>query len=314
MAERDTVYQTLKEAVKAGRKHKDRDMVPYMAVWEELGVVEELLCRGEMIVVPEGRHEKNDVELRDWVVDIGHSAHQGVEATKRQLRIRIWFPGMDRVVERRVSTCLPCQASVESKARDPLKPTKAPDEPWSWLYADHWGPTQDGLHILVVIDSLTRYPEVVVVKGTSTDDNFQAFTEIFRRHGVPDRLHSDNNAPFNGKDSHLLQQYLRSMGVTNITNKSAKDPGAHGGLHETPQEDLPHGRCREGGPLHEAQRVPHAIQSNAARHHEEVPAELLFGRRFNTKLPDLRTNPAKERKDIMEAKKVDKMAKETMKK
>ena len=46
---------------------------------------------------------------------------------------------------------------------------------------------------------------------------------------------------------------------------------------------------------------------------EKSPAELLFGRRFNTRLPDLRTNPARERKDIIEAKKVDKLAKERMK-
>ena len=46
---------------------------------------------------------------------------------------------------------------------------------------------------------------------------------------------------------------------------------------------------------------------------KKCPAELLFGRRYNTRLPDLRTNPAKERKDIVEAKKVDKMAKERMK-
>ena len=58
-----------KEAVKTGRKPKDRDMFPYMAVREELGVVEELLCRGERIVILEGRHEKNNWELRDWVVD-----------------------------------------------------------------------------------------------------------------------------------------------------------------------------------------------------------------------------------------------------
>jgi hypothetical protein len=152
-------------------------MVPYMAVWEELGVV----CRGERIVIPEGRYEKNNVKLRDWVVDIGHSAHQGVDATKRPLRVRLWFPGMDRAVERRVSTCLPCQASMESKARDPLKPPKVLEEPWSRLYADHWGPTKDGHHILVVIDGLTRYPEVAVVKGTSAEDNIQAFS----RHSVP---------------------------------------------------------------------------------------------------------------------------------
>ena len=145
----------------------------------------ELLCRGERIVIPEGRHEKNDMELRDWVVDIGHSAQKGVDATKRQFRVSLWFPGMDRAVERRVSTCLPCQASVESKARDPLKPIKAPKDPLSMLYADHCGPSQDGQHILVVIDGLTRYPKVVVSKSTSADDNILAFAEIFSRHGGP---------------------------------------------------------------------------------------------------------------------------------
>ena len=71
-------------------------------------MVEELVGRGERIVIQEGRHQKNDMELRDGEVDIGHSAHQGVDATKRQLRVRLRFPGMDRAVERRVSMCLPC--------------------------------------------------------------------------------------------------------------------------------------------------------------------------------------------------------------
>ena len=140
----------------------------------------------------------NNVALRDWVVDLGYSAHQGVDATKRQLRVRLWFPGMDKALERRVSSCLACQVSMESKARDPLKPTKALEEPWSRLYADHWGPTQDGHNILVIVDGLTRYPKMAVVKGTSAEDNIQAFSEVFSRHGVPRRLHSDNGAPFNG--------------------------------------------------------------------------------------------------------------------
>ena len=37
--------------------------------------------------------------------------------------VRPWLPGMDSAVERRGSTCPPCQASEESKARDPRKPT-----------------------------------------------------------------------------------------------------------------------------------------------------------------------------------------------
>ena len=52
VAERDEVYQKLKTALKAGKKPKDRDIVPYMVVWGELGVIEELVCRGERIVIP----------------------------------------------------------------------------------------------------------------------------------------------------------------------------------------------------------------------------------------------------------------------
>ena len=98
-------------------------------------------------VIPEGRHEKNAVELREGVVDIGHSAHQGEETTKRQLRVRLGVPGIDRAEEKRVSYCWPSQGSRGSRARDPLKPTEAPEEPWSRQYTDHWGPTKDRLQI-----------------------------------------------------------------------------------------------------------------------------------------------------------------------
>ena len=64
----------------------------------------------------------------------------------------------DKAVERRVSSCLAYQASVESKAKDPLKLTKALEEVWSRLYADHWGPTQDGHHILVIMDGARQVP------------------------------------------------------------------------------------------------------------------------------------------------------------
>ncbi len=58
-----------------------------------------------------------------------------------------------------------------------MKPSKAPREPWTRVYADHWGPMQDGPHILVVIDGMTRYPEVVVVRGTSAEDSIHAFSD-----------------------------------------------------------------------------------------------------------------------------------------
>ena len=45
--------------------------------------------------------------LRNWVVNLSHSTHHGMEAIKRQLWVRLGFPGMDKMVEKEVEVCLP---------------------------------------------------------------------------------------------------------------------------------------------------------------------------------------------------------------
>ena len=133
---------------------------------------------------------------------------------------------MDDRVERRVGGCLECQASTKVKRRDPLKPTPPPEEPWQELAADHWGPTQDGKYLLVVVDRLTRYPEVEMVAGTSGEDNVAALDSIFARHGNPAVLITDNGAPFNGGPDHILQKYLRQEGIRHKPTESTDDPEA----------------------------------------------------------------------------------------
>ena len=315
VASRDTTYQKLIKALRQGKKPADRELMQYTSVWDELTVMEDLVLRSERIVIPDGLLPNDEGNLREWIVELGHSGHMGTGATKRLLRLRLWFPGMDRLVERRVKACLPCQAATENHTRDPLKPNPAPKEPWQRLYCDHWGPI-DNKHILVIIDALTRYPEVMVVKGTSAEQNIQAFSETFARHGVPKYLHSDNGPPFNGSDSHLLQEYFRSMGVSHITNHSAQDPESTG-LVEAFMKHLKkifHTAvvAKEDPYL---QINTHLMQFRATPHPTtgKSPAELLFGRKFHTTLPDLRKNPAAKRTDILEARGSDATEKQRMK-
>ena len=315
-AQTDLVYQKLLQAIQQGKKRSDPDLVPYTPVWEELGVLRGLVCRGERLVIPDGHIPGTEGNIREWVVELGHSGHMGINATKRLLRMRLWFPGMDKMVEEKVATCLPCQAATDSHHRDPLKPNPAPAEPWDRLYCDHWGPIPyDGKHILVLIDALTRYPEVLVVKGTGADDNIHSFSEVFARHGYPRYLHSDNGPPFNGTDSHLLQEYFRSIGVQHLPNHSAQDPESTG-LVESFMRHIKkvfHTAVVE-------QQDPYLILQDHLRQFRATPhpstnkspAELLFGRKFRTILPDLRTNPARARRDILEARAADQVAKERM--
>ena len=148
--------------------------------------------------------------------------------TKQYMRAIIWFPGMDRCIEDLVSTCLPCLASTEVKHRDPLTPSTPPPTPWSKLAGDHWGPTPDGKYLLLLIDELTRFPEVAVVNSTSADANIEALDSIFTRHGYPDSIKTDNSPPFNGTGSHLLKQYFLWAGIDHNPTTSADDPEANG--------------------------------------------------------------------------------------
>ena len=74
-----------------------------MSVFPELAVIKGLVIQGERIVVPEDRVAGEETTLREWEVDLGHFEYQDVDATKRLLRLRLWFPGMDHEVERGVS-------------------------------------------------------------------------------------------------------------------------------------------------------------------------------------------------------------------
>ena len=94
-AEKDPTYKKLREVVRQGKKPEDRDMVPYMSVWPELGVVDKLVCRGDRLVVPSADIGKDVGDITTWLADIAHDSHHGEDAMKRYLRIRLWYPGMD---------------------------------------------------------------------------------------------------------------------------------------------------------------------------------------------------------------------------
>ena len=197
----------------------------------------------------------------------------------------------------------------------PSKAQHSSHEPWDKLYCDHWGPTRDNKHILVVVDALTRYSEAVVVHGTGAEDNSHTFSEIFSRHEFPSHIHTDKGAPFNKTDIHLLQQYLWVQGVAHISKNSSEAPLATGMVEafmkhlnkifhtaEVAYED-PYLKLNDYLLLHRA--TPHPTTKKS-------PVELLFNRKFVTTLPDIRHNPAAGREDIIEAKDNDRKEKERM--
>ena len=86
------------------------DLGPFKLVRSELSVASRV--RGSRIVVPKA--------LQRRVVNVSHEGHQGIVKTKQLIRSAVWFPGIDHMTEDVVRSCLPCEAAIQQKPKEPL--------------------------------------------------------------------------------------------------------------------------------------------------------------------------------------------------
>ena len=93
-----------------------------MAVAGELCVLGQPVLRGTRIVIPKKLQPRN--------LTLAHEGHLGVVRTKQNLRIKVWWPGMDKGAHRHCRVCHGCQLVARPDSLEPLRPTALPDGPW----------------------------------------------------------------------------------------------------------------------------------------------------------------------------------------
>ncbi|CAB4012399.1 Transposon Ty3-I Gag-Pol poly [Paramuricea clavata] len=134
----DATLQAVSKAIETGNwqegpKQSDVVSVAYTAwqkVKEELtvGVTAQIILRGTRIAVPR--------KLQERIVNLAHEGHQGVVKTKSLLREKVWFPGIDKLVEKKVQSCCVCLISTPESKCEPLKMSPLPKAPWSEVSMD----------------------------------------------------------------------------------------------------------------------------------------------------------------------------------
>ena len=90
---KDKVLSSLAECIRDGRiSEDDESLKSYRKVFDELTLSdEELILRGERIVLP--------ASLHDLALEKAHQGgHPGMNGLKRSLRSHFWFPKMDKAV------------------------------------------------------------------------------------------------------------------------------------------------------------------------------------------------------------------------
>ncbi|XP_064637161.1 uncharacterized protein K02A2.6-like [Lineus longissimus] len=160
----DPVLQKVKKSIETGNWPKrDDTMRPFYLQRDQFAVHNGAMMTCSRLVIPK--------TLQKRAVELAHVGHQGIVKTKSLLREKIWFPGIDALVEEEVRQCLPCQAASSRGAEkpEPLKMTPLPKSAWKETSIDFFGPlpvpTAD--YLMVLIDDYSRFPEIEIIASTA---------------------------------------------------------------------------------------------------------------------------------------------------
>ena len=278
--EADTQLQWLKEDIMEGKCRNS--LHRYSQIFAELAVVDGLVVRGEQLVIPK--------ELWRHVIQVAHEGHMGQDKTLALLRQTAWFPGMGQMVKEFVETCRPCMAATTRTGTEPLKPTELPTGPWWELHADFKGPIGGSWYFHVLIDQYTKFPVVNVVKSTGWETLRPVLEDALATHGIPDIITTDGGPPYNGEE---FRKFAQNMGFTHrLTTPESAQANGFAEIFVKTLVKLIHTAVADKKDPKRA--TPHTVTGRS-------PAELLFNRSIQTKLPRaLRESQGAEDKEIRE--------------
>jgi transposase InsO family protein len=288
---RDPVLQKLTRAIEL-KKWTDEELCPFLSVKDELAVFNGLVLRNTRIVLP--------FSLRQHAIELAHIGHQGIVKTKGLLREKVWFPGIDRMVEDRVKQCLPCQATTASNAEgpEPLKMTSLPSGPWKEVAVDFAGPFPTGEYLLVVVDEYSRFPEVEVITSTSAKATIPKLDAMFARQGIPDIVKSDNGPPFNGQE---FSTFAKELGFQHrrITPVWSQANGEAERFMRTLNKNIRASNIEGRNWKREVVRFLRQYRATPHASTGIAPAEALNGRKMKVLLPETHL-PVDRKSDIRE--------------
>ena len=135
------------------------------------------MFHGEALIIPPSEMEK--------VLGTLHQSHQGISKTQLLACGCVFWPGINKAIEKAVWQCEICMRFQAQNATTPLTPTTTPSCPWQICASDIF--TLNGMDYLILADF---YSKVILVCNLLTGQSNSAklihiMEEWFCDHGTP---------------------------------------------------------------------------------------------------------------------------------
>ena len=194
----DPVQQMLRGIILRGwpesREEVPECARPYFDVRHELTFQDEMIFKGQQLVVP--------AALRRELLEKTHATHVGIEGCIRRARDTLYWPRMSTEIREYITKCDICMAHSKGQAREPMMQHDFMARPWSKVAADLCD--LDGRTLLVLSDYYSdyhsNYIEVACLSSTTSRAIIKELKAIFARFGIPDCLVTDNGPQFSAAE------------------------------------------------------------------------------------------------------------------
>ena len=238
---------------------------------------------GDLLVVPDSLIQK----VLELSHDVVLSGHQGINRTKQRVKSNYYWYGMSKDIKIYVNSCATC-AQMKTPSKN-IKHPKIIDTSgiiMNKCHFDFCGPfvrtERDNAHILVMVDSFSKYIECVPLSSPTAELTAQtAVTHFFSKFGFPSQVHSDRGTNF---ISDLYTEVCRMLKIRTTFNV-AQRPSGNGQVERYMRNLSAAIRCFVGkNPTDWDLYVPliaSALRSSVNRHTGFTANYLMFGREIS---------------------------------
>ena len=176
---KDSTLKELYLLVEKGGKISDKlKGLGFGESFTELSVVGDgILLHGNRFVISK--------KLKKNVLQAAHEGHPGRDSILRNLRQSVWWPGLSKDVTEMVEGCIPCQASEGTTVAPKMMLRETPRDIFEDVSMEFKGPVAGEYYIRLVIDNLSCYPVVQVVKSTNFSELKLKLDKTFTMFGIP---------------------------------------------------------------------------------------------------------------------------------
>ena len=180
--------------------------LPYWNYRDELSICNDIIFKGEKVIIPNN--------LRHEMLHNIHSSHLGMEKCKRRARDVMFWPGMAAQIQDIVANCHICSTHQRNNMKEPMISHEIPTRPWSQVGADLF--EINNQKYLVMVDYYSGFIEVNLLQNGTTSKHIVTHCKSqFSRHGIPDKLITDNGPQFS---SAVFKQFAQDYGFQHLTS------------------------------------------------------------------------------------------------